>query len=50
MLSNDRNFMTIDIWVVLCPGLALVFLIVAFNLFGDAIRDALDPHVRSEAP
>jgi ABC-type dipeptide/oligopeptide/nickel transport system permease subunit len=48
MLSNDRNFMTFDVWVVLCPGLALVFLIVAFNLFGDAIRDALDPHVRSE--
>lgn len=30
--------------------LALVFLVVAFNLFGDAIRDALAPLVRSEAP
>lgn len=47
MLSADRNFMTFDSWVVLCPGLALVFLIVAFNLFGDAIRDALDPHFAS---
>lgn len=44
MLADGRNFMTFDAWAVVFPGLALVGLIVAFNLFGDAIRDALDPH------
>lgn len=44
MLAEGRSFMTFDIWPVLFPALALVLLIVAFNLAGDAIRDALDPH------
>ncbi len=48
MLSAARNFMTFDSWLVIFPGLALVFLIVAFNLCGDAIRDALDPHFGKE--
>jgi len=48
MLSAARNFMTFDAWLVICPGLGLVFLIVAFNLCGDAIRDALDPHFGKE--
>jgi peptide/nickel transport system permease protein len=39
--------MTFDIWPVFFPGLALVLLIVAFNLCGDAVRDALDPHFGS---
>jgi ABC-type dipeptide/oligopeptide/nickel transport system permease subunit len=43
MLAEGKNFMTFDIWMVLFPGLGLVLLIVAFNLCGDAIRDALDP-------
>jgi len=33
---------------VIFPGLSLVGLIVAFNLCGDAIRDALDPHFGKE--
>ena len=44
MLSAARNFMTFASWLVIWPGLTLVILIVAFNLCGDAVRDALDPH------
>jgi ABC-type dipeptide/oligopeptide/nickel transport system permease subunit len=50
MLSTGRNFVTFDLWIVLCPGLTLVFLIIAFNLCGDAIRDALDPHAGRGTP
>lgn len=46
MLADGRSFMTFDPWLVFFPGIALVGLIVAFNLTGDAIRDALDPHSR----
>ena len=46
MLSAARNFMTFDSYgSYTLPGRqALVLLIVAFNLCGDAVRDALDPH------
>lgn len=33
-------------WLVLAPGLAITFTILAFNLFGDALRDHLDPKLR----
>jgi len=33
-------------WLTLFPGLAIVLTVLAFNLLGDAIRDALDPAVR----
>jgi peptide/nickel transport system permease protein len=33
-------------WLTLFPGLAIVLTVLAFNLVGDAIRDALDPAVR----
>jgi peptide/nickel transport system permease protein len=32
-------------WYFLFPGLALVLTVLAFNLLGEAIRDALDPHL-----
>ena len=34
-------------WYFLFPGLALVLTVLAFNLLGEAIRDALDPHTRN---
>lgn len=33
-------------WLVLAPGLAITFTILAVNLFGDALRDHLDPKLR----
>ena len=33
-------------WLVIFPGLAITVTVLAFNLFGDSIRDALDPRLR----
>lgn len=35
-------------WVPIFPGLAITLAVFAFNLFGDALRDILDPKLRSE--
>ena len=34
-------------WVVTFPGLAILITVLAFNLMGDGLRDALDPKLRS---
>lgn len=34
-------------WVAIFPGLAITLAVFGFNLFGDAVRDALDPKLRS---
>jgi peptide/nickel transport system permease protein len=33
-------------WLVIFPGLALALVVFAFNMFGDALRDVLDPRLR----
>lgn len=43
MLSDASRYMESAPWLVLFPGLALSILVLAFNLFGDALRDFLDP-------
>lgn len=43
MLSSSREFMTVAWWTVFFPGAALSLGVLAFNLFGDALRDHLDP-------
>ncbi|MDP3519679.1 MAG: ABC transporter permease [Hydrogenophaga sp.] len=43
MLSKARDFITVAPWLVAFPTLALVLLMLAFNVLGDAIRDVLDP-------
>ena len=47
MLSGiGRDYFLIAPWMSLAPGLAIVFVVLAFNLFGDALRDVLDPRLR----
>ena len=41
--SQNENWYQIDPWFMLVPGVALLLTVLAFNLFGDAVRDALDP-------
>ena len=36
------------IWIAIFPGLAITLAVFAFNLFGDAVRDTLDPRLRSQ--
>ena len=41
--SQASNFYQLDPWFMLVPGTALLITVLAFNLLGDAVRDALDP-------
>ncbi|MEP6599329.1 MAG: ABC transporter permease [Actinomycetota bacterium] len=41
--SQSNNFYQLDPWYMLVPGTALLITVLAFNLLGDAVRDALDP-------
>ena len=47
MLSSSISYYRQAWWFVVFPGAALLLLTLAFNLLGDAVRDALDPHVAS---
>jgi peptide/nickel transport system permease protein len=47
MLSENRTAMELAPWTVLFPGLALGLLVLCINMFGDAIRDLLDPRLRT---
>jgi peptide/nickel transport system permease protein len=46
MLSEGRSFMTTAWWLSTFPGLAIAIMVMAINLFGDGLRDALDPQMR----
>ena len=43
MLNTAQRFLTQAPWMALFPGVAIFVTVLAFNLFGDALRDALDP-------
>ena len=47
MLSREgRQFMEVAPWLALWPGLALTLVVYGINMFGDALRDLLDPRLR----
>ena len=47
MLSGSgRTYMYQGPWLALAPGLALTIVVYAINMFGDALRDLLDPRMR----
>ena len=46
MLSGGRNYLRDALHLTLFPGLAIVITILALNLLGDGLRDALDPRVK----
>ena len=48
MVSDGRDFLRTAWWVSTIPGLALLLTVLAFNLIGDWIRDALDPRLRQQ--
>jgi len=43
MLNTAKNYVDQAPWMALWPGLAIFLLVLAFNLVGDGLRDALDP-------
>ena len=46
MLADAREFVMRAWWVVTLPGLMIVIAVLAFNLLGDGLRDALDPKLK----
>ena len=49
MLSDSRDFMLLSPWVSVFSGLAILTASLGFNLFGDGLRDLLDPALRGRA-
>lgn len=48
MLSDARQFVWTEPFLMIWPGLALFITVMAFNLAGDALRDRLDPQLQME--
>lgn len=46
MLASARDFITRAPWIVTFPGVAILVSVLAFNLMGDGLRDALDPKLK----
>lgn len=46
MLANAREYISRAWWVVTFPGVTILVTVLAFNLMGDGLRDALDPKMK----
>jgi len=46
MLNTAKNYVDNAPWMAIWPGLSIFMLVLAFNLLGDGLRDALDPRQR----
>jgi dipeptide transport system permease protein len=46
MLAEAREFISSHWWVVTLPGIAILITVLAINLMGDGLRDALDPKLK----
>ena len=47
MLATGRHFLTTAWWICTFPGLAIFLSVLGLNLFGDGLRDALDPKLKN---
>jgi len=46
MLNEGRNYLRDAPWITLFPGLAIMLSVLSINMFGDGLRDALDPRMK----
>jgi ABC-type dipeptide/oligopeptide/nickel transport system permease subunit len=46
MIAMGRSLILRAWWVMTVPGVAILLAVLGFNLFGDGLRDALDPRLR----
>jgi peptide/nickel transport system permease protein len=47
MVSTSYNYLQLNAWAAIFPGVAIALTVLGFNLLGDGLRDALDPRLRS---
>jgi len=45
-MNEGRNYLNSMWWLSTFPGLAIVLTVLAMNLLGDGLRDALDPRLK----
>ena len=50
MLSKGRDFLRVAPHITAFPGLAIMLIVLGFNLLGDGLRDALDPRLKAASP
>jgi peptide/nickel transport system permease protein len=48
MLTNSLQYVFRDPWLVIIPGAFIFVTILSVYLLADGLRDALDPHLRSD--
>ena len=48
MLNTARGYLQTAPWLALAPGIIIFVTVLAFNLLGDGLRDALDPRSRTK--
>jgi len=48
MLSTGREYLRIAPHIATAPGMAIMLLVLGFNMFGDGLRDALDPRMKGQ--
>ena len=46
MISDDQELIVTRPWFAVMPGLAIVLTVLSLNIFGDGLRDALDPRAK----
>jgi peptide/nickel transport system permease protein len=46
LVAEGRDVLDQAWWISVCPGLAIMFVVLSFNLFGDWVHDTLDPKLR----
>jgi peptide/nickel transport system permease protein len=44
--QNDMKVFMLNFWWLLTPGVAIFVTVIAFNVFGDALRDIVDPRMK----
>jgi ABC-type dipeptide/oligopeptide/nickel transport system permease subunit len=46
MVSTGKDYLFNAPWVAIAPGIAILIIVLAFNFFGDGLRDTLDPYLK----
>jgi len=46
MVADGRDRLAVAWWISTMPGLAIMFIVMSMNIFGDWLRDVLDPRLR----
>ena len=48
IIADGRGYISIAPWYIIFPGLALILIVISFNMLGDGLIDALDPYAKDK--